>query len=411
MLLSHKLDIERSEKRERLNEIASMEGELSAEVRSEVKDLNTAMSDLETKYRAAVMAEEKDANTPEAREAKELEDGLSIRNYLHCAITGAQLEGRESEWNSEKGLAANAVPYEAIAPRKVETRADVVTPGPTTNLPTSWRNIMQRVFAESATAFLGASMESVPVGVSAYPFVSQGTSAELKAADALKESTAATISVKEAKPTRLQARYSFRREDTALVPSLEDALRADLRSALSDELDSQVIMGNGTAPNFSGFLATEANGGLKDAAGSFAPAGVVDFPKWISLMAACVDGKLASTLSALKVLVGLPTYTKLASTFATNTAESALSYSNDMLGGIRASAHMPAVASHKQLAIVTRGADAAFKVPVWSGDLTLIRDEVSDASRGWLHITALSLVGFVRVRDDGALKVNPVISS
>ena len=36
MLTSHKLDLERSAKRERLNEIAVMEGELTTEIRAEV---------------------------------------------------------------------------------------------------------------------------------------------------------------------------------------------------------------------------------------------------------------------------------------------------------------------------------------------------------------------------------------
>ena len=113
----------------------------------------------------------------------------------------------------------------------------------------------------------------------------------------------------------------------------------------------------------------------------------------------------------LRVLVGPQTYTKLASTLQMNTAHSAMGFTNKEVGEFRPSANMPSVVSHKQVGIVVRGnRTGEFQAPVWEG-VTLIRDEVSDATKAHIHIIAVMLWSFARMRDDSALKINPTISS
>lgn len=407
MLRSHSLQIRLSEARQRLNEIANLDAPLTDEQREEARKLSADMADVEEKYRAAVTAEAVESDA-QAREHNTLRDGLSLRNYLEAARTGNPLQGREAEFNTEHGLGANQAPWEAIAPRE---RADVVSPGLASgDEPVSVAPIVDRVFAPSVAGFLGVRMPSVGIGEQAFPVVTGGTSAELVAADAAKESTAWTLSVESVKPTRLQARYTWRREDTALTAGLEEALRRDLSNTMSDVLDTQILTGNGTAPNFAGFLATEANGGLKDAADAFAPTGVIDYAKTAALLASCVDGKYATGMGSIRMLIGTATLAKLASTFQTGTADSAATFLQREGGGLRVSAKVPAVASHKQGAIAIRGTRDDFVAPVWQG-VTLIRDEVSDATKGHVHVTALSLVGFVRPRDDSAQRLSFTVSS
>lgn len=77
-----------------------------------------------------------------------------------------------------------------------------------------------------------------------------------------------------------------------------------------------------------------------------------------------------------------------------------MTFANRETGGFRASSRMPAVASNKQLGLVVRGnRRGEFVATVWEG-VTLIRDEVSDTKAGHIHVTAVMLWNFVRIRDD-----------
>ena len=55
-------------------------------------------------------------------------------------------------------------------------------------------------------------------------------------------------------PIRLTARYLFRVEDTYRLRNFESILRRDLAAVMSDQMDNQVINGDGVAPNVNGFL-------------------------------------------------------------------------------------------------------------------------------------------------------------
>ena len=394
MLQSHRLDLLRSEKRERLTEISAKEEALTAEERAEIASISSEIKDIEAKYRAALHVEDTDKDKPEAREHKSLEDGLSLRNYIEACASGKPIEGREKEYAEQHSLSPSTVPWSACAPRE---RADAVSPGlADSDAPAMQHSVLDRVFAESATAFLGVRFESVGTGIQHYPVITAGTTAEVVAKDAVKESTAATISVVKASPKRLQARYSVRREDLSITPNLEESLRRDLSAVMSDQMDKITLTGTGTDPQPSGFLG--ASGGLPAASGNFAPSGVISYENWATLLASACEGKFASKLSDLRVLVGVETFSKLASVFRTGTSDNALAYSNREVS-LRVSANLPAKASKKEKGIIVRGNPAnSFISPVFTG-ITLIRDELSDASKGWIHITAYSLVDFIRVRD------------
>ena len=59
-------------------------------------------------------------------------------------------------------------------------------------------------------------------------------------------------------------------------------------------------------------------------------------------------------------------------------------------GGVRVSAHVPAVASTKQNAIVRLGTRRDMVAPIWEG-VSLIPDEITKAKSGQIVITAVML--------------------
>ncbi len=73
MTKSQRLALRRSEIRERLNEIAGLEGDdLTEEIRQEAASLQTEFQDVEVRWRAAVVAEgDDDGNLPQNGEDAE----------------------------------------------------------------------------------------------------------------------------------------------------------------------------------------------------------------------------------------------------------------------------------------------------------------------------------------------------
>ena len=73
-------------------------------------------------------------------------------------------------------------------------------------------------------------------------------------------------------------------------------------------------------------------------------------------------------------------------------------------GGVRVSAHAPAVASNKQNALVRRGMRQDYAVGIWSA-ITLIVDEVTQAKAGEIVLTAVMLHAKSLLRAGGFAKV------
>ena len=81
----------------------------------------------------------------------------------------------------------------------------------------------------------------------------------------------------------LSARYLFRIEDLSKLQGMEESLRVDLRGAVADAMDAQVIAGNGTAPNVNGL--TNALTAPAD------PSNVFTWVDAVRAVASQVDGK------------------------------------------------------------------------------------------------------------------------
>ena len=257
MKKSDKIELRRLEVIKKLNDLNKVD-ELSDEQRAEetaLLDENDKMlKDKENALRFEATQpeiEQRSEETPEQREWSALSSQIELRSYVNGILSESRLDGREQEVRAELGLADNQVPWAAIAPR--EERATAAVSAAPATVGTQQQSIIQRVFADSASAFLGVEMPTVGVGQALYPIITTGTTAEQLAKDEAVTGTAATIRTEVLGPVRLATDYLFRIEDRALLAGLEEALREDMGKALSDAMDVQVLTGDGTAPNVSGF--------------------------------------------------------------------------------------------------------------------------------------------------------------
>ena len=165
-----RLQLEASEKRQRLNDLLALD-ELSDEQRAELGTLTTRMQQVEVETRAAIVAEGDttetrdlaDAPDAEMRERLELRSRASLTGFITAALAGRQVSGAEAELQAAAGI-GGGIPLELWdMPRPVEHRADAPTAAPGTvgvNLDT----IRPAVFAQSIAPMLGIEMPRVESG-------------------------------------------------------------------------------------------------------------------------------------------------------------------------------------------------------------------------------------------------------
>ena len=148
--------------------------------------------------------------------------------------------------------------------------------------------------------------------------------------------------------------FFYSREDRARFRDMDSSLRENLSMGLADGLDKAIIAGtNG--------LLTGAN------LANNAAAAVTDFDGYISELAfARVDGRYASMTGDLRVVMGSGTYAHAGGVYrATESDRTALDRLMDITGGVKVSAHVPAVSNaNKQNAVIRRGMARDMVAPV-----------------------------------------------
>ena len=316
----------------------------------------------------------------EGREVRHLEEGVEVRHYLEAALNDFPLDGREKELQDALGLAGvgTQVPWIALLSpeQRVEVRAATTAPSDSDVVVAS---ILSRVFASGAGAYLGVSFPSVPVGSSNFPVLSAGISPANAASGAAADQTAAVLTANVLDPTRLTAEYLIRYEDVNKFRMMEEALRADLQGAMTEAADAQIIAGDGTSPNVSGF------GNALTAPDN--PSDVADFAAYASTRAKLVDGRYAQSEDDVKVLVGAASYSHAAGIYQTGSGVSALSRLMP-----KVSPHVPAAESNIQAAYACRSMNRAV-APMWPS-VALIRDSVSGSAKGEIKIVAIAMWNF-----------------
>lgn len=409
MLRSQELQLRTSEIRQRLNELAGKET-LTAEERAEVDTLSGELATVETQYRAAAQAEDTEAREHraegdgESAELRSLTGRVRCGEYLQAAVEQRAVSGAEAELNAAVGLAAQGrMPWAALLPRHVEARADAATSAPADGVPTNQAEILSRVFARSATAYLRVDFPSVGVGEASYPVFAAGGAGAAAAKGGSIDAVAATFEANTLKPKRLTAAYLWGVEDEAELRGMEEALRGDLGMAMSDAMDKQVLTGSGLGANIGGFLAGTAGNPAKKGALGALPAnlsGASEYAAFRQLYTEQVDGKYANDASEVRALVTPSTYAYADTKFRSDESEdTGLMAAMRIGGGFRVSGHMPATSNNNDLVLLCRGMARAAVAPVWQG-LRLIRDEVTAANKGQVRLTAIALWNFAVIRTE-----------
>ena len=382
-----------SRERQRMAELGMAEA-LDDETRAELDRIETGTPDLERQLRAAQVAvdaegegETRATGDPGDREVRALIDGASVGAIFTATLEHRQTDGQTAELQQHFGLAPNQVPLAML-----ETRA--VTPAPS-DVGTNQQPIIPAVFPQSCAAFLNIDSPIVGVGEAVFPVLTTSATVHTPAENAAAADTTGAFSAEVLSPSRLQAAFFYSREDRARFAGMSEALRANLSDALADKRDQQIL--NGTQGLFNGTKLANHNVNAED-----------DFESYMSHFAfGRVDGTYASMASDLRIVMGSATYGHAGSVYAgtsTNKGDlSAVEKLMDVTGGVKVSAHVPAVASNKQNAVIRLGMRRDMVAPIWEG-VTLIPDEITLADKGQIQVTAVMLHAIKILRAAGFYK-------
>ena len=364
---------------ERTDTYADDLGKLTKEVRSLETDLGAAIAAGETP------TEEVKTDTPEGRELRQLVDRASVGEIFDAALERRNIDGVTRELQEHYHLGPNQVPLDLLS-GQLETRA--ITPAPA-DVGQEQHAIVPYVFPSSVAAFLGIPQPRVPVGDAVFPVLTSTLAVGTPAEGAAQAETTGAFSADVLSPSRIQASYFYSREDSARFMGLDAALRENLSAGLSDGLDKAIIAGT------NGLL----TGSTLDANAVSAEA---TFASYLSdLVYSRVDGRYADTAQALRIVCGTTTYAHAGSVYRqAETDRTALDRIMQLTGGLRVSAHVPAVASTKQQVIVRLGSRMDAVAAIWEG-VTLIPDEITGASKGTISITAVMLHAIKVLRKGG----------
>ena len=426
MLKSDEITLKLSEHRSAHNELANTRladdapDDKQTEHRTKIDCSFKKLGELEAEFRGAITAEEKaveDAHalrvaggaggteqTTEVREYLELEQRADFGRYLEASLSGEPTEGAESELRAAvvKGGGAgyeNVIPWamliqparlREIRAEQLEKRAIVTSP---TDIGAMQDPIIQDVFAASSMGFLGTRFQSASVGDN-LEYVLTSTGAAVVAANA-DTSYAGSLASTEMTPKRLTAGYDFQVEQLARIKGLESALRMDLPRAMSDALDKAVLVSGLSNSILAAYTITAAT--VK-----------VTWESGVASVAAGIDGKYARDMNQLKLLLGVKAMRLFWALFRGNSSDYSLAqYLKMVTGGIMCSANL--VDGAVQEAIVCKtgpGMTDNAVGKVWGGGVRIIRDEVTEAGKGRVKITARALYDFAVLRTAGFVGVS-----
>ena len=389
-----RVTVRASEIRARLAELGGL-ATLEDEQRSELDLLRTEYSDVERRTVALTIAEDVPVVTEiraEDREAADLERRASAGEIFDAVLNHTATAGATAELQAEHKMAGNMIPLALLrrhAIDELETRA--VTPAPG-NVGQNQSSIVPYVFPDSVAEFLGVDVPTVGVGEAVFPVLTKAPDVETPAENASTTETTGTFTADILSPGRLQASFFYSREDRARFAGMDSALRQALSEGLGDALDKQIVSGtNGllTGTNLANNNVTAET----------------TFALYLSSLGySRVDGRYASDVSNVRSVVGAATYADMGGTYRANESDmNALDRLQAISGGVRVSAHVPAVGSSRQNTVVRLGMRRDMVCPIWDG-VTLIPDEITKAGSGQIVITAIMLHAVKIIRAAGFYK-------
>ena len=388
-------------------EIGKLAGDAHTdEVKVEERSLQDEYGSLEVRHRSAIIAEDKaldDAKgeagdlDAEQRERIELRSKAKLGTFLRAALTGRMVTGAEAELQAAAG--ADGIPMELWeVPRPEQRSAEhraITAAGATVGI--NLDPIRPAVFAPSIADKLMIDMPRVPSGTYATGTISS-TAGSVLTADAVAKSaevpqTAGAITVGTASPKRVGAALGLTLEDIAAIgqANFESVLRQNVSLVLSDELDDQMINGDGSNDDLTGIFQRLDN--------PDAPAAAAEtWERLIAIQSSGIDGLWASMLSQIAMVVNPETYRLMASTVRSGNAadQTALEHMTRVGESVWTNKRMPAKANHIAQGILCRKGRPGMRTavsPTW-GSIS-IDDIYSGARKGERHFTVSAIVGDV----------------
>ena len=326
--------------------------------------------------------ERQTTDDPASREWNKLLADSNVGNIFAASVEHRATSGREAELQTHLGLNSNQIPFDMLRP--AEHRAVTTSP---TNVGVTQQPIVQPVFAMGDAAYMGVSMPTVAVGDATFPVLTSRPIVGGPHDDASETTVAETTGAFDAEalsPNRLQASFLYKRVDVARFSMMGEALRMALNSGLSEKLDAQMMAQ----------IVTDVT--------RTASTAVATFQTYQSqILYGQVDGRFATMESELKFLIGTETLVDMATLYkSAQSPENFPSFLRRMSGGVRVSPHVAAAVSNKQDILIRKGARMDAVAPIWNG-ITLIPDEVTQAGKGQIIITAVMLANFKVIRTGG----------
>ena len=390
-----KLEIRCGEIRQRLSAIGGMD-ELTDETRAELDALKREYSDTEGRVAALKIAGEAptatiETRSSEGREYRRLTERANVGQIFDSILNHRTIDGATAELQTHHNLDTNQVPLALMIrnwPGEGELETRAVSPAPA-NVGQNQQSIIPYVFPMSAASYLMVDMPTVPVGESVWPVLTSELDVNTPAENSDSDETTASFSADILTPARIQAAFFYSREDKARFAGMDAALRENLSMGLADGLDKAIL--SSTTGLFTGTHLASNN-----------VTAVTDYDGYLTDFAyGRVDGRYASTVADIRMVVGAGTYAHMGSVYRnTSVDRTILDRLMDVTGGVRVSAHVPAVsAANKQNAVIKLGSSVGAVAPIWEG-VTLIPDEITLAKKGQIQITGVMLYAMKVVRED-----------
>ena len=424
---SQRLTLSVSEARSALNGLIEARNKLpdnqepDAEAIRRMDEATRRVSSLEVEHRAVIVVEagEEEHRNQESPDGEEVERRRllarsSIVPFVAEAVDGRHVDGAEAECRAavlgDDG--GNLMPIDLLLPSdeverrsqaqsQTEYRADAVTPVAAAALADgSQSSMLERIFTRSVAARLGVSMPSVPAGAAVFPIMTSGTTASMANDGTQVDAGAGTFTGHTLEPVRMSAGYLFNARQTLQLKNFEAILRRDLAAVLSDAMDNQIVNGDGTAPNVSGFL--------NELPAVTRPSAADTFASYLEKFTGAVDGLNAFTLGDLRSVMGAASYSHMYSVYRSNNSDlPAYEAVAGRVGGLSVSSRIPAPTTtggeantQNNIMAMTSYPGRNAVAPVWRG-LELIRDPYTLAGKGQVRLTTSMFWSFKILRETG----------
>ena len=357
-------------------------GDRATEIRTEMRTLEAERRELLT---AAAPTDDKPAD----KDFVELETRAQLTDIAGSVLGSGAVQGATAELQAELGLAGDQVPLSLLRRTPaVEKRTTGFTPIPG-NHGEVQQPIIPSIWPQSATAFANVEMPVAGVGDEVFTIVSTDFTAGSPAEGADQGDSTGGFTATVVNPHRIQVSAFFRIEDRARLAGLESAMRMNASDAVADKMDAMVF-----DDADGGFFAT----GVLTAAPTGDGGTEAAFADYRAFAYDAVDGKYASTVDGIRLVLGSKTYAHCSSQYRANSSDdSALDSLGRVTGGVRVSAHVPDPSSDVQGVLVVVNTTARHAVaPIWEGP-QLIVDPYTQSKAGEVRLTLVMLWGSLNV--------------